>query len=186
MASALELGRQVAAILARSVKGRVWLVFFDVTPRGTEVTGMTYEDIQQKTRSVTAGGGTSIGCGLLGILEANVEVDGIAVVSDGGENTTPMFADVYKRYSDKFGKAVPVYLYQTEGEANMLVPALNRAAIDVQVFDLRDVAVDYNSVVNLVQTMRTNRYSLVQQILDTPLLTLNDVLGSPVAYAGVD
>jgi len=32
--------------------------------------------------------------------------------------------------------------------------------------------VDFYSLPNLVQTMRTNRYSLIEEIMETPLLTL--------------
>ncbi len=180
MKNAIEAGRQVAGILAKMVKGRVWMVFFDIMPRGTEVTGMTYEQIKEKTRGVTANGGTSIGCGLLGMMEANVEVDGIAIVSDGGENHNPYFYDVYARYSQKIGKEVPVYFYRIAGgEGDSFSRLMANAHFDVQIFDV-GTDVDYYSLPNLVATMNTNRYSLVQQILDTPLRTVADVLGIEV------
>lgn len=175
MAASIEAGRQVAAALARMVKGKVWLVFFDVMPRGTEVTGMTYEQIKDKTKGVTAGGGTSIGCGLLGMLEANVEVDGIAIVSDGGDNTAPFFTTVYQQYAKKFAKEPPVYLYQVPGDPNALEGYMKQAKIDLQIYPLGG-NVDYYALPDLCRTMRVNRYGLVQQILDTPLLSLDVVL----------
>ena len=48
--------------------------------------------------------------------------------------------------------------------------------LDVQKFDLTGNTVDYYALPDLCATMRVNRYGLVQQILDTPLLRLDDTL----------
>ena len=48
-------------------------------------------------------------------------------------------------------------------------------------FDLRRTGVDYYSLPNLVQTMRSNRYSLIDEIMQVPLLTLAEVLKKRVA-----
>ncbi len=45
------------------------------------------------------------------------------------------------------------------------------AADDLQEFDL-GAGTDFYSLPNLIKTMRTNRYSLVDEILTSPLLTL--------------
>lgn len=175
MAHAIEISRQVAATLARVVKGNVYLVFFDVSPRFVDVTGKTYEQIVAETKHVTAGGGTSIGCGLLAITEKKLEVDGIAIISDGEENQHPMFPHVYKAYSESIGKEVPVYFYRTVGGMNVLTRNMATAGIDMQEFDLTG-GTDYHALGNVITTMRTNRYSLAQEILDTPLWKLEDVL----------
>jgi len=177
MSQAIELSRHVAATLAKMVKGQVHLIFFDTVPRYIEATGKTYEEIVAATKHVTAGGGTSIGCGLLALAEKKIEVDGIAVVSDGGENQPPVFAHVYAAYCQAIGKQVPVYLYRTAGDADAFSSNMQRAGIDLQKFDLTG-GVDYYSVVNLVQTMRTQRYSLVDEIMEQPLLRLEEVFNA--------
>ncbi len=63
-----------------------------------DVTGKTLEQIQGETRRVTAGGGTSIGTGLDYALSRKILVQGIVVVSDGGENGQPIFAPTYEKY----------------------------------------------------------------------------------------
>ena len=175
MSRAIEVSREVAGVLAKMVKGNVTLIFFDVTPMTIDVTGASLDIIKKGTRHIQAGGGTSIGCALLALLEAKKEIDGVAVVSDGGENTVPYFADVYKRYSTQFGKEIPVYLYLTEGEPNVFVHNLSKAGIDLQSFDLRGQKPDQYSLANLVSTMRTNRYSLGDEIMQVRLLQLSDV-----------
>lgn len=179
MESAIEASNLVAATLAKMVTGSISLVFFDTQPTSIDVTGLTYDQIKEKTKHIRAGGGTSIGCGLLSAMERNVEIDGIAIVSDGEENTPPLFVDQYKKFSSRSGKEVPVYLYRVASSTHGfydqdLAKQFKDARIDIQEFDLRQ-GFDFYSLPNLVATMRTNRYSLADEILATPLLTMNDV-----------
>lgn len=176
MSAAIEVARHVSASLAQFVKGSVYLVFFDTSPMTVDVTGLSLDQIQKATRHIRADGGTSIGCGLNRMLQEKIEIDGIAVVSDGGENTAPYFHDVYKKYSAFVGKDVPVYFYSTEGDRNAFSGFLNQAGIESQLFDIRGSKIDYFSIPNLVQTMRCSMYNLVDEILATPLLSLGDVL----------
>jgi len=179
MVKSVEAAKHVAATLAKMVKGKVWLVFFDSHPQTLDVTGTAFDHIVKATRHISAGGsGTSIGCGLQRMLETKEEIDGIAIVTDGGENTSPYFADVYKKYSAFAGKEVPVYMYQYEGDSPNLIKSMEQAKIDMQVFDMRYGKVDYYSIPNLVQTMRTNRYSLVDEMMATRLLKLSNVLAN--------
>jgi hypothetical protein len=174
MSHAIELARHISATLAKFVKGRVYLVFFDVAPLTVDVTGLSLDQIQKATRHITANGGTSIGVGLNRMLTEKIEIDGIAIVSDGGENTAPLFADVYKKYSAFAGKEVPVYFYDVHGRSGWK-EMINSVGIEMQTFDVAGNT-DYYSVVNTVATLRANRYSLVEEILGTPLLSLKDVL----------
>lgn len=176
MHQAIDVSRHVAATLAKMVKGKVHLIFFDTQARYVPCTGKTYEEILAATKHVSAEGGTSLGAGLLGLIERDDhQVDGIAMVTDGEETTPPLFTHVYKSYSELVGKEVPVYMYQTVGGYCNLTASMSHAGYDMQVFDLCG-GVDYYSLPNLVKTMRTRRYGLVQEIMDTPLLTLEMVI----------
>lgn len=180
MHEAIDTARHIAATLARMAEDDVWLVFFDTTPyKVIQAKGKTYDELLAESKRVTAGGGTSIGCGLQHILDKDIEVDGIAVVSDGGENTHPVFPAVYKRYTEKFAKDVPVYYYDLNGEPNVyFVQAMQKAGHDMQTFSLRGSKVDYYSLPNLVKTMSVSRYGLIDQIMETKLLRVKDVLPS--------
>jgi len=174
MHQAIETARHIATTLARFVKGEVHLVFFDTAPRYVRATGKTLEDLRNETRLVTAGGGTSIGCALVYALEKGLDFDGIAIVSDGEENTSPLFPAEYARMVNRTDRLVPVYFYQCQGGSNNLTLRMSGQALDIQTFDLRS-GLDYYSLPTLVQTMRTNRYSLIDEIMETPLLTLDQV-----------
>lgn len=183
MAQSIEVSREVAATLAKMVKGKVWLVFFDTSPQTVDVTGMALDAIKAATRFIRSGGGTSIGCGLVRMLESKEEIDGIAIVSDGGDNTVPFFHEAYRKYAEWSGKEVPVYFYRCQGsDPPGIIKFMEGAGIDLQVFDLTQ-GTDYYALPDLASTMRTNRYSLIDEIMATRLLKLADVLKVPAAQA---
>jgi hypothetical protein len=179
MGATIEVARMVAGVLAKMAMGKVSLSFFDQTPQTIDVTNMAYDEIVKRTRNINAMGGTSIGCGLARALEGKEELDGIAIISDAQENTPPIFANAYQLYSKFADKQVPVYLYrcakgaQGWGDVDLAV-SMKSNGFDLQEFDLTKGTIDYYSVANLVKTMRTNRYSLVDEVLATPLLTLKE------------
>ena len=174
MATSIEVARQVAALISKQVKGSVDLVFFDTGIAHLKVTGMSYEEIKNHTKRIHAGGGTSIGVGLDMALQKGLIVNGIAICSDGGENQHPEFHTVYKKYCAKFGMEPPVYLFHVPGERNTLTSKCHIAGILLEEFSLGS-NVDYYSLPNIIQTLRTSRYTLVEEIMETPLLTFNDV-----------
>lgn len=180
MEQSIETTRHLAAVLAKMVKGKIHVVFFDSTPRYFDATGMSYEDLVKRTSLVKASGATSVGCGLQYAMERGLGMDGIAIISDAKENTLPYFAAVYARLETALGKRPPVYLYRMAttysgwGDMN-LGDSAKRAGIDLQEFDLRD-GVDYYSLPNIAKTMRANRYALTDEIMEAPLLTMEQAL----------
>lgn len=173
MANAIEASRHISATLAKFVKGHVSLIFFDSAPRMYDVSGKSLDEIKEQTRHVTASGNTSIGCGLKYAHQRKLPVDGIAIVSDGGDNTVPYFYQVYDVYC-KTEKEVPVYFYKLPGDPDSLSQSMRQTDKELQTFDLTG-EVDYYSLPNLVQTMRTNQYSLVDEVMECKLLKLADV-----------
>lgn len=174
MTAAIETAKLVAATLAKMVKGKVHLVFFDTSPRYIEATGRDYDALLFETRNVRANGGTSIGCGLQYALERKLPLNGIAIVSDGGENNSPVFSQVYPEYCKRMDCEPAVYFYRTQGDQNTFSKTMSRAQLDLQEFDLT-AGVDFYSLPNLVATMNTRRYGLIDSIMETPLLTLDEV-----------
>ena len=185
MEKSIEYGKHVAAALTQFVKGKVYLVFFDEGPMTVDVTGLSLDQVLAATRHIKTGSATSIGCGLNRMLVEKIAIDGIALISDGQENTAPHFPEVYKKYSTFVDKDVPVYFYHCAGGGDNLTPRMNAAGIEMQTFDLRDGKTDYYAIPNLVQTMRSNQYSLVDEIMATPLLALSDVLRNSTELVGV-
>lgn len=170
MRVAIKLAVEIAGYLARSVKGKVHLIFFNVEPRYFDVTGKTLEAIKDETKRITALGGTSIGCGVKFLMDRKHIVNGIAIVSDGGDNTYPLFKDAYPEYCKKFGIEPPVYFFHVPGDHDVL-----SHSVSLEKYEMKDA--DYYSLPNIVSMMKTTRYSLVDEIMQTPLLTFAKVFG---------
>jgi hypothetical protein len=177
MQNCVEVGKHVASTITKFVQDSVYMIFFDTTPRYFDVTGMGLDQIQKQTKHVVADGGTSIGCAMRYAIDAKLDVDGIVVVSDGGENTAPYFHLEYAKYVAQMGKEPTVYfLYLRGGEADRFSGFCEAANIDLQKIDLPDT-VDYYSLPNLISGLRVSRYSKIDEILGQKLLTLDDVFG---------
>ena len=66
-----------------------------------------------------------------------------------------------------------VYFYRLPGETDAMSSYCKRAGIEIEFFDMNKI--DYYSLPNIIPTMKTTRYSLVDEIMGTPLLTLKQV-----------
>lgn len=174
MTYAIDLARNVASLIAKQVSGKVYLVFFNTAPNFFDVSNKTLEEIKELTKRITASGGTSIGCGLQYLLEKNIFVNGIAICSDGGDNTNPYFHDTYSKYVKKMNVEPTVYLFHVQGDRDDLSKLCAANKIQIEKKDLTK-NVDYYSLPSIISTLRTNRFSLIDDIMETSLLTFKDV-----------
>lgn len=174
MEQSIKVASYVAAFIAQQVKGKVHLIFFNENPTYYDVTGKSLEEIVKITARVRATGGTSIGCGLQFLHEKGLLVNGIAICSDGGDNTYPYFHEAYGRYVAKFGIEPTVYLFHVPGDPDDLSRFCKGAKMQLEKFELGH-DVDYYSLPNIIKTLRTSKYSLCEEIMEMPLLKFGDV-----------
>ncbi len=173
MSESLEVAKQVAALLAQQVKGHVYLVWFNVVPHMQDVTGKTLEDIRKESKYIRAGGGTSIGCGLELLRQKGIVVNGIAIVSDGADNTYPLYHTAYQSYAKDIGIQPTSYLFRVPGEPCIVHKNCQAVDIPMEVYGLEG-GVDYYSLPNIVKSLKTGRYGLLDDIMQTPLITLDE------------
>lgn len=186
MQMAIEASRHLSSTLTKLIKGKVHLVFFDQGARYMDVTGKTLEQLTDETRYVQAGGSTSFGAAMHYLFLNKIAVDAIAITSDGAENTMPQFSRVYAEYCKWLEKEVPVYLYWlpcyqpnlSNNNPDKFQQNMERAGFSIEVFDLRE-EFDHYSIPNIARTMRANRYSLADEIMNYPLKTLDGVFSAP-------
>ena len=174
MDQAVDLAKQVAALIAHQVSGKVYLVFFNDKPTFFDVSGKSLTEIQEQTKRVSASGMTSIGCGLDYLTKNSLSVNGISIVSDGGDNTNPRYHQAYAEYSKKMGIQPTTYLFHVSGDVNHLDSFCKREGIGLETFEIGS-HVDYYSLGMIVKMMRSNMYSLVNEIMEIPLLTFDKV-----------
>jgi hypothetical protein len=175
MERAIDIAKQVSSLIAQQVKGNVHLVFFNNEPIYFNVTGMSLDEIEEKTRRITAQSQTSIGCGLEYIRWNDHVVNGIAICTDSAENYPPRFVDAYRKYVETVGIEPTINIFQVSCPYHQLQRDLKSAGLEYQQFDVDDV--DYYSLPNLISMLKTNKYKLVDEIMETDLLTLNKVFG---------
>lgn len=175
METAIEAGRRTASLIAAQAKGKLYFIAFSEAPRLFDLSGKTYDEILKATKALVANGGTSIGCGLDYLMRDDKAVQGIAIVSDGGDNHSPYFHEAYPKYCKALGIDPTVYFLHVEGqEADHLSGYCAQSHIKIEKYEL-GAHVDYNSLPGIVQLMRTNRYKTLDEIMATPLLTLAEV-----------
>ena len=192
MEEGIELGKHVSAAVAKFVSGNVYMAFCDETASARDVTGWDLDRIKQETKFVNAGGWTSIGVGLEWAIEKKLPLDGVAIISDGGENRPPFFADAYRRYEAAFGKRLPVYYYRVwpheaymqQFTEDLLTNSMKAASREMTKYDLAKGKIDYFSIPNLVMTMNASRFGVVEKIMAAPLVTIDQVLPLRVATIG--
>jgi hypothetical protein len=173
MSTAVKLAKEIASYISKSVAGKVYLIFFDHQPRVFDVTGKTLSEIETESKHVSASGCTSCGCGLQYLLDRGIIVNGIAMISDGGDNTAPYFHQVYPKYCLKMGIEPAVYFYRLQGESDSLSGYCRSENIPFELFDMDKT--DYYALPNLVAAMKTSRYSLMDEIMTIPLLTFEKI-----------
>lgn len=173
---AIETAKQVAALVARRVTGQVKLSFFNVTPQEFDATGKTLAEIQALTQYVTASGGTSIGCGLLQARQQRFAAELILVVSDGGENTAPLFVDAYRDYERALSVTPSVTFIRLPGESDVLTARLQSAGLPITRYEFADKAIDGYNLPAIVNALRPGAYGLLEDVLATSLLTVPEAL----------
>lgn len=178
MQQAIQMAKQLAALLAHRVQGKLYLVFFDITPRMVEVTGKKLSEIENLCYGVSANGGTSIGCGLRLLRDLKVSVDGVVIVSDGGQNSTPSFSSEYKALEHE----PAVYFLRLNGDSDKLSYELEGAGIVFTPFDLRSGFDEY-TLSNVVSVLKPMTYAFLEEVMNTPLVTIDQVFRKEKVHA---
>ena len=176
MQKSIEISKKLSALLAERVSGNVYLTMFNHLPFHFNVTGKSIDEIEQMLTGIDADGGTSIGCGMEKYVKQNIQLDGIVIVSDGGQRHEIDFWQALREYERLLGFVPTIYLLHVPGDPNWLEQARpNHAKMETFEFH-RDF--DYYSLPNVVKLMRSDSFELLSEVLETPLLTFNEVFKS--------
>lgn len=167
MSLAIEVGRQVAALVSGISDEAPAVIAFDAQAHKVEAEGSKLSDWERAFRFVYPSGATSAGAALEKLREDARSVEQIVIVTDGNENARPLIADVFQRYCDDLEVRPSVVLVQVGRHTARLETALSGAGAEVETFTFRG---DYYSLPNLVPMLaRPSRLELLMEILETPL-----------------
>src|SRR5262249_27360516 len=95
MHEALELGRQIGALVSAVCEGGLFAYAFDGGARALEVAEPTLAGWERALAGVYAGGPTALGAPLEALARAGRRVEQLVFVTDGNENCVPRFQDSY-------------------------------------------------------------------------------------------
>jgi hypothetical protein len=138
-------------------------------PREIKAKGKTLTDWEKAFASVRPGGNTSIGCALQALLRSKVYVDQIVIITDGGENATPYFHDVYKKYVEEMGIQPSVIIIRVGSWYEQFYIRLVRLGIDTELYT--PDANDYYGLPGLIPLLsRKSKLDLLMEIMETPLV----------------
>lgn len=187
MEDALELGKELAAVIAQSCEDvnnlRVYL--FDSTP--TEIRWDSSDgDIttksawDRKLKMFRANGGTDPSQVVRAMILNKIVVDQLLLVTDEGENTEGKFARQLKDYEKEIGFSPAVVIVRVGGEhrryevSDRMEKTCKSQGFNVDV--LRCEKIDQVAIPNLLQLLsRKSIFELIQEIMNTPLPVKSDL-----------
>lgn len=171
MTVALDVGKQLAAMISGITKSELFVYVFDETAKQLQ-TNVETSNVSQWDKCfhlVFPGGATSIGSCLQTMRRANQVVEQIIVVSDLNENVPPFLPEEFRLYCDAIGSVPNLVLVKVGQFTEFLENQLKHSETQ---FDSFIFGGDYYSLPNLIPILsRPSRLDLLFDILATVLPT---------------
>lgn len=172
MENAIEVGKQIAALISGITEADLFVYAFDTLPYPVKASGNQLSDWEKAFQHLKAGGATSIGSPLEAMRLRKQRVEQIILVTDEGENTAPYFAETYDAYKRDLKVEPSVVVVKVGYAYNWLEQRLQERQAQVDTFTF---AGDYYSLPNLIPLLsRPSRLELLMEILETPLPVRDD------------
>jgi len=172
MSRCIEVGKNVSAMISGATEADLTVVAFDTMAREVKAAEMTLTGWERAFNPIRAHGGTSIGIALHYLINKDITVEQIVIITDEDENNYPRFVDVYKEYTAKFSVTPQIIILRiNEGGIN---PVLSRSLTQANIkFDLYEPqGNDYYGLPGLITLLsRRSNLDLLYEIMDTPLPT---------------
>jgi Mg-chelatase subunit ChlD len=167
MSQAIEVGKRIGAMISAVCDDALYAYAFDTMAYPIEGGGEDVASWEKALAGINAGGGTSCGAALEQMRFRLQYVEQIVLVTDGGENTPPLFADSVRKYRQTLSADPSVVIVRVQGDVNRLEQSCRKAGMVVDVLEFRG---DYYALPNLVPLLaRPSRLELLMEILDYPL-----------------
>ena len=172
LAAAIETGKRAAALLSGAMEAPLHVIAFDSMAREITATGTGMSHWEKAFASVSAHGGTSIGCALDYLMRKGVSVNQIIVITDEDENAEPYFHAVYPAYQKRFNVTPTITVINVMNRGGVhnttFTSFLKRANIAFDVY--KPDGFDYYALPGLVTLLsRSTKLDLLYEIMDTPL-----------------
>lgn len=167
MTQAIELGKQIAAMLSAIIEADLFVYAFDTMAYPLVAQGKDLASWEKALRGISANGGTSCGVALEYMIRARQAAEQIILITDEGENQTPFFCPTLQKYREALKVDPSVVLVKTQGATNHLEQEALRNGLQV---DAWQFAGDYYSLPGLIPFLtRASKLDLLMDIMMFPL-----------------
>lgn len=176
MQDAIEVGKQLAAMISGIADDELVVYAFDTMPYEVKAVGADIADWERAFQHLHPSGCTSIGSPLEAMRTRKQKVEQIVLITDEGDNTPPYFVDAYSRYARELAVAPNVLIVKVGRATDYVTNGLraNRVVVDTFTF-----SGDYYSLPNLVPMLsRPSRLDLLLEILGTELPSRREAIAS--------
>jgi hypothetical protein len=168
MEVAIELGKQIAAVIAPVCEAGLFVYAFDTMSYAIETRGGNeLSDWEKAFKGITAGGGTSCGIAVDMMRRQKRLAEQIVIVTDQEENNQPYMAASLKQYAQEMGVMPGVTIVNVGRHSQHLERALAQADIAVDTFNFNG---DYYSLPSLLPMLAGGtRIEFLMDIMSYPL-----------------
>jgi hypothetical protein len=169
MTTAIEAGKQIAALVSGISQGSLFVYAFDTLAYPIVAEGKELTHWDKAFQHIYPTGSTSIGAPVETMRLRKQVVEQFIIVTDEGENTAPYFMDAYKRYCEELKVMPNIIIVKLGHPSDYLETQLQQNRVT---FDTLTFKGDYYSLPNIVPLLaRPSRLELLMEILAMPLPT---------------
>ncbi|MEW6126443.1 MAG: LAGLIDADG family homing endonuclease [Acidobacteriota bacterium] len=167
MTEAIEVGKQIAALVSGITEADLFVYAFDNIAYPIKAKGNELSDWERAFQGILAAGATSVGAPVEVMRLKKQAVEQFIIVTDEGDNTAPLFHDAYEAYRRDMQLAPSVLIVKVGSSSTYMEHNLRGRSVQ---FDTFSFAGDYYSLPNLIPMLsRPSRLELLMEILETPL-----------------
>jgi hypothetical protein len=164
---ALEVGRQLGAMISSICKAELYAYAFDSIPYPIRPKGESLADWERAMMGIYATGATSCGVAIEWMRRKKQRVEQIVMVTDEMENTAPRFKDAYQAYSKELGVNPSVIFVKIGRSSKQLEQECAELGILSHAFEFTG---DYYALPNIIPMLTyPSMMEMVMEIMSYPL-----------------
>lgn len=168
MEKGVEIGKRIAAAISACCTSDFYMYNFDVFCTEWPTKGKTLADYEKDFKHLKLGGSTAAGAPIVAMTKKRQKVEQVIIVTDEGENGSPLFAAALEAYEKELGVKPDVVIVRINGN-NTIERSLKAKGFNVDVW-VWDNKGDYYSIPNIINMLaKGSKLDLVMDIMDTPL-----------------
>lgn len=165
MSQAIELGKQIGSMISAIMEegAELYCYAFDTMAYPIKSVGKSLSDWEKALKGINAGGGTACGVGLEYMIKAKQHVENIILITDEGDNQTPMFVPGLQKYIGMIGTQPTVCIVKTQGASSLVEDNMKRAGLQCDAYQFTG---DYYGLPNLIPYLtKGSRLDLLMEIM---------------------